>query len=102
MMERQQLVDMLIAGASGAGTSILHKIKSGMPVTARSLAIDAGLAACSMVIAYIACDVFALSQEMSRAVYFGAGWLGSRVIAIVEKKADEKIEDVLDKFTDRL
>lgn len=102
MPEKQHIYDMALAGLSGAATSLLHKIKIGMPVTAKSVIIDAGLAACAMVLAYIACSLLSLSQEMSRAVYFGAGWLGSRIITIVERKADDKIEAVLDNFTDRI
>jgi hypothetical protein len=102
MPEKQQIYDMALAGLSGAATSWLHKIKVGQPVTAKSVVIDAGLAACSMVLAYIVCSMLDLSQEMSRAVYFGSGWLGSRVIAIVERKADDKIEEVLDDLTDRI
>lgn len=102
MPEKQQLYDMLTAGASGAVTSILHKVKIGMPVTLKSLTVDAGLAACSMVLAYIVCSLLDLSSEMARAVYFGAGWLGSRVISIVERHADEQIEKVIEKATDRI
>ena len=93
---------MAIAGASGAATSILHKLKVGLPVTAKSLAVDVALASCAMVLAYIVSDLMGLSQEMSRAVYFGSGWLGSRLISIVEQRADKELNRIVNKFIDKI
>lgn len=91
-----------MAGAAGATTSIFHKIKMGINVTFKSILVDTILAACAVFVAQIVCNAMAITPEWSRLVYFGTGWLGSRVIAIVEKNADKKIEKTIDRLTDGL
>ncbi|NTV26675.1 MAG: hypothetical protein HGB01_10780 [Chlorobiaceae bacterium] len=93
---------LLLSGIAGIATSMLHKLNAKRPVTFKSAAIDCGLAACSMFGAYIVCDLFQLTPEVSRAVYFGAGWIGSRVIAAVDRRSDQVIEQIIDKAVDRI
>lgn len=102
MPGRQQIYDIAMAGIAGAATGILHKVKMGMTITWKTILVDTALAACALFVTVLICDVFQLSEEMRRALYFASGWLGSRVIAIVEKNADEKIEKTLDRLTDKL
>lgn len=102
MPERQHVYDMVMAGFSGAATSILHKIKTGQPITSKSIIVDTALAMCALILAYIICEAMHFTQETSRAVYFGSGWLGSRIIGAVEKNADKNIARALDKITERI
>ena len=93
---------MAIAGTSGAATSILHKLKVGLPITVKDIAIDVALASCAMVLAYIVSEIAHLGPEYSRAVYFGAGWLGSRLISIIEKRASKALTKIVDKIVDKI
>lgn len=93
---------MVIAGTSGAATSILHKMKAGSPISVKDIAIDVALASCAMVLAYIVSEIAHLGPEYSRAVYFGAGWLGSRLISVVEKRANKALTTFVDKLIDKI
>lgn len=102
LISNPNVFDMIVSGGTGLATSVLHKIKSGKKLTAKNIIIDALLAVCSMFAAYIICGIFSFESNVSRAVYFGAGWLGSRVIARIDKRSDEIIDRGLDVLEERI
>ena len=101
-MERQQLIDIVIAGSAGTMTSILLKLKSGRAVTIKWIAIELGLAVCAVYVARVVCAAWHVEADTAQLVYFCAAWLGSRAASTVEANVEKGTERLLNKWIERL
>jgi hypothetical protein len=98
----KQLPDYFIYGAAGVATSILQKIHRKKKMMPRDIFLELGLAACSLVAAHVMSLVVPWGCAYRPAIYWVAGWIGSRVLLAIDRRSEDLIDKAIDHVEDRL